>query len=122
MALPPRRPSSLQGTRERIITLLRRSPLTANELATRVGLTHNAVRGHLAALQRDGLVREGGRRASGSRPAVIYELLPEAEAVFSRAYVPFVAHLLKVLQERLTEDELDRALDVIAMTKGGIVR
>ena len=49
MPVPPPRPGSLKGTRERIVTLLRRARLTANEIAARLGLTHNAVRGHLAA-------------------------------------------------------------------------
>jgi predicted ArsR family transcriptional regulator len=98
---------SLTGTRGRIIDLLRRSDLTANEIAARLGLTHNAVRGHLAALQREGLVREGGSRRSGTRPAVVYTLAPDADAVFSSAYIPFVVHLVRVLQEKLRQPELD---------------
>jgi predicted ArsR family transcriptional regulator len=96
----------LGGTRARIIALLRRARLTANELAAKLGLTHNAVRGHLAALQRDGLVRESGRRHGGSRPAVVYELAPRTESLLSRAYVPFVAQLLRVLGERESREEL----------------
>ena len=93
--------------------MLRRSSLTANELAARLGLTHNAVRGHLAALQHEGLVREGGLQPSGSRPAVIYELVPEAEAVLSRAYIPFVAHLVRVLQQRLHPGQLDEVMRAV---------
>ncbi len=93
--------------------MLRRFSLTANEIAARLGLTHNAVRGHLAALQHEGLIREGGRRPSASRPAVVYELVPEAEAVFSRAYIPFVAHLMRVLQERLHQGELDEVMRTV---------
>ena len=113
MPVHPRRPGSLTGTRERIVTLLRRSRLTAKEIAARLGLTHNAVRGHLAALQREGLVREGGLQRSASRPAVVYELVPEAEAVFSKAYIPFVAHLVRVLQERLQSGELDEVMRTV---------
>jgi predicted ArsR family transcriptional regulator len=104
---------SLKGTRGKIIDLLRRSDLTANEIAARLGLTHNAVRGHLAALEREGLIRPGGSRRSGTRPAVVYTLVPEAEAVFSRAYVPFVAHLVRILQERLEQKELDRVMRMV---------
>jgi predicted ArsR family transcriptional regulator len=113
MPLPPRRPAPLQRTRERIITLLRRSALTANDIAGRLGLTHNAVRAHLAALTRDGLVREAGYQPSASRPAVVYELVPGADAVFSRAYVPFVAQLVRVLQERLAPGELDEVMHTV---------
>lgn len=92
------------------MTLLRRGSLTANELAARLGLTHNAVRDHLAALKREGIIREGGFQRGVSRPAVVYEFAPEAEAVFSRAYVPFVAHLVRVLQDQLPQGELDRVM------------
>ncbi len=100
----------MKGTRGRIIDLLRRSGLTANEIAARLGLTHNAVRGHLAALKREGFVREGGSRPSGTRPAVVYELVPDAEVGFSSAYIPFVAQLVRVLQERLRPASLDEVM------------
>jgi predicted ArsR family transcriptional regulator len=48
-----------------------------------------------------------------SRPAVIYEVVPEAEAVFSRAYIPFVAHLLKVLRDRVPQNELDEIMHLV---------
>jgi predicted ArsR family transcriptional regulator len=113
MPFRPLRPGALKGTRGRIIDLLRRSGLTANELAVRLGLTHNAVRGHLAVLQREGIVSEGGSRRSGTRPAVVYELAPEAEAGFSRAYIPFVAQLVRVLQQRLRPAELDDVMRTV---------
>lgn len=96
-----------RGTRGRIIDLLRRSTLTANEIAARLAMTHNAVRNHLAELIRNGLVREAGLRKGVSRPSVLYELAPRAESAFSSAYVPFVAHLLRALGERMTTNELD---------------
>jgi predicted ArsR family transcriptional regulator len=68
------------------------------------------VRGHLAVLQREGLVREAGLQRGVSRPAVLYEVVPDAEAVFSRAYIPFVGHLLGVLQERVPQRELDEIM------------
>jgi predicted ArsR family transcriptional regulator len=97
----------LSGTRARIVELLRRSPLSANEIAERIGKTHNAVRPHLVALGRAGLVQEAGTRRTGSsRPAMLYELAPRADAMLSRAYIPFIAHLLRVLGERMSEAEL----------------
>ena len=107
-----------KGTRRRIIDLLRRSPLTASEIAVKCGLTHNAVRGHLAALQRDGLVREGGLRRSGTRPAVVYELVPRADSRLSKAYIPFVAHLLRVLGEQMSREELDGLMLTVGQRLG----
>ena len=104
---------ALKGTRGRIVSLLRESGLTANEIATRLGLTHNAVRGHLATLMREGLVREAGWQRGTSRPAVVYEFEPRAEASFSKAYIPFVAQLMRVLQERLRQDELNEIMHLV---------
>jgi predicted ArsR family transcriptional regulator len=87
--------------------------MTANEIAARLDLTHNAVRGHLAGLEQEGLIREGGSRRSTTRPAVVYALIPEAESIFSRAYVPFVAHLVRTLQERLEQKELDTVMRLV---------
>ena len=69
--VPVAKPGALKGTRARILNLLRQSNLTANEIAARLGVTHNAIRGHLAALQRDGWVREAGWQRSASRPAIL---------------------------------------------------
>ena len=103
----------LPSTRGRVVDLLRRQPLTANEIAARLGLTHNAVRAHLAALLHEGLVREAGLQPSASRPAVLYELVSGADALFSRAYIPFVAHLVRVLGERLPPSELDDVMHTV---------
>jgi predicted ArsR family transcriptional regulator len=118
MSVPTKRPRSLRSTRDQIIRLLRRSPLTAKDLAAQLGLTHNAVRSHLTSLQSDGLVRPGSLQRSASRPAVLYEVVPEAESVFSRAYVPFVAQLVRVLQERLPEGELDTVMHTVGRRIG----
>jgi DeoR family transcriptional regulator, suf operon transcriptional repressor len=113
MPVPPRRSTTHEGSRGRILTLLRRSNLTAKEIAASLGVTHNAVRGHLAVLQREGLIRQGGFQRSASRPAVIYELVPGAEAIFSRAYIPFVAHLVRVIGERLRPTEMDDVMHTV---------
>jgi predicted ArsR family transcriptional regulator len=113
MPVSPRQPQRLKSTRERIVDLLRRSSLTANEIARQLGLTHNAVRDHLAALLREGVVQEAGRQRGVSRPAVVYGIVPDAEAVFSKAYIPFVAHLLRVLRERLPQRELDEIMHLV---------
>ena len=104
------RREAFRGTRGRILALLRQSALTANQIAAQLKLTHNAIRGHLAALQRDGVVREAGWQRGASRPAVLYEVVPEAEVGFSKAYIPFVAQLMRVLQEELGQAELDQIM------------
>jgi predicted ArsR family transcriptional regulator len=100
----------LASTRGRVVTLLRRGQRTVDELAGALGLTDNAVRAHLAALERDGLARQAGTRPSGGKPAYAYALTPDAERLFPKAYGPILRGLLDVLAERLAPDELEAAL------------
>ena len=101
------RPSSFVGTRGRIIDLIRRSRPSATEIARQLDLTYNAVRVHLASLERDGLIRKAGTRRGGTRPSTIYELAPGVDDALSRAYMPFASHLMRALGEHLSARELD---------------
>ena len=90
------------STRGRMVTLLRRGGLTVDELAAEVGLTNNGVRAHLATLERDGLVTQEGSvhsSSGGGKPAYVYRLTPEAEALFPKAYEPVLGRLLDILSE-----------------------
>jgi predicted ArsR family transcriptional regulator len=100
-----------ESTRGRIVELLRRGSRTVDELARALDLTDNAVRLHLTALERDGIVRSIGPRREGTvgKPAILYEISPSAEPALSRAYLPFLTTLLRALGERLSATEL-RAL------------
>jgi predicted ArsR family transcriptional regulator len=110
MGNEPVKTGSMAGTRGRIIDLIRRSPVTVTEIATRLELTYNAVRGHLTALERDGLVRSSGLRRAGTRPSAVYELAPGVDDALSRAYMPFASHLVRALSERFPERELDEVM------------
>jgi predicted ArsR family transcriptional regulator len=102
-----------ESTRGRVVALLRRGGLTVEELATGVGLTNNGVRAHLATLERDGIVRQRGSVRSssgGGKPAYVYELTPEAEEMFPRAYEPVLSRLLDVLSEGLGPQESEALL------------
>ncbi len=100
-----------ESTKGRIVDLLRQGVDTVDELAARLELTDNAVRLHLATLERDGVVRASGVRRGGGvgKPATLYEITPAAEPTFSRAYLPLLSALLEALGDRLGVREL-RAL------------
>ena len=91
----------LKSTRGQIILLLRGEPRTVAELAGAVSLTDNAVRAHLATLERDGLVHQSGERAGFRKPHFSYELTPEADELFPKAYGPILNRLVGLLKERL---------------------
>src|SRR5689334_8947424 len=90
-------------TRGQVLALLRRGAMTVDELASAIGITDNAVRLHLTALERDGLVRAEGVRREGSvgKPATVYAITPDALAAFSKAYEPVLTTLLVSLAGRL---------------------
>ncbi|HEY7681970.1 MAG TPA: winged helix-turn-helix transcriptional regulator [Gemmatimonadales bacterium] len=90
------------GTHGEVLELLRGPGRTVDDLAAALGLTGNAVRSHLAALERDGLVQVTGRRPSGRRPARIYGLTREAGQLLSRAYLPLLRAILDALGDRLS--------------------
>lgn len=113
MPVLPQGPGPLRGARGRVIELLRRSAMTANEVAAELGVTHNAVRTHIASLVHDGFVREAGLRHGGSRPAMVYELVPATDSVLSHAYIPFVAQLLRVIGERMSKRQMDELMRTV---------
>ena len=98
------------STRGQIITLLRRSSRTVDELAQALDLTDNAVRMHLATLERDGLVQQRGVRRGSGKPASVYDLTVEAEQLFPKAYGPVLQQVLEVLRERMAVDEVETLL------------
>ncbi len=105
----------LESTRGRIVTLIRRASRTVDDLAQELDLTDNGVRAHLAVLERDGLVRQRGsvRRGGGGKPAYVYELTPQAEDLFPKAYEPVLRRLLDVLSEREGEEKSEALLRAV---------
>jgi predicted ArsR family transcriptional regulator len=105
-----RNPRFFVSTPGQIILLLRRASRTVEELAQALDLTDNAVRAHLATLERDGLVQQHGKRRSNSKPASLYDLTPAAEEHFAKAYSPVLRHLLEELNERMEASEVEETL------------
>src|SRR3712207_987409 len=102
-----------ESTRGQIVTLLRRSGRTVEDLARALSLTDNGVRAHLAVLERDGIVRQRGsvrRSSGGGKPAYVYELTREAEDLFPKAYEPTLHRLLDVLSDQLGPEEAEALL------------
>ncbi len=98
------------STSGRIVELLRRRSWTLEELARALDRTDNAVRGHLAALERDRLVEQAGTRRRVGKPAYEYILTAEADTLFPQAQAPALGSLIGVLEERLGAAELDQVV------------
>ena len=100
----------LDTSRGRIVTLLRTGGMTADDVATRLGLTRSAIRVQITAMERDGVVRKVGKRPGTTRPSHIYELTPEVDQLLSKAYIPVLAHLVGVFAEGLPTQQVETLL------------
>jgi predicted ArsR family transcriptional regulator len=98
-------------TRAKLLRLLRRSPLTITALADALRLTDNAVRLHVAALERDGIIEHAGtRRDTGGKPARLYALTTEGDELFPKAYALVLGGLV---EEIVRTDGLERATELL---------
>lgn len=95
-----------KSTRGKILELLRTRECTVNELADALHLTDNAVRAHLASLERDRLVAQSGMRPGIRKPHITYVLGAESEQVFPKAYGRLVSLIMGIFSQQLTRKTL----------------
>jgi DeoR family suf operon transcriptional repressor len=100
----------LDSSRGRIVALLQRGALTVDDIASRLGLTASAVRAQITTMERDGVVREAGRRPGITRPSRVFQLTPEIEQLLSRAYIPLLTHLVDVFANGLGSRQMEKLL------------
>lgn len=103
----------LETTRGQVLLLLRGGARTVNDLADELGLTDNAIRAHLAALERDGLVHASGLRSGLRKPHVVYELTEQAERIFPKNYAALLNELVSVLKEKYPAKAIDAVLRAV---------
>jgi predicted ArsR family transcriptional regulator len=108
-----------QSTRGRIVTLLRGTKKTVNELSEELELTDNAVRAHLLSLERDGLIKQAGIQRGRRKPHFAYELTDESEHLFPKAYDALLNQLITTLKGRLTPGELENVLREVGRSLAG---
>ena len=109
------------ATRGRLLALLREGAWTVDDLAARLELTDNAVRFHLAALEREGGVAKAGvqRRPGAGKPAVLYSLTRAADEAFSRAYAPVLAAFVEELRSLMSGSQLAAFLERVGKRLAG---
>ena len=107
------------STRGRLVTLLRGTSKTVNELAEELELTDNAVRAHLLSLERDGLIQQSGIQRGTRKPHFAYQLTQEAEQLFPKAYDALLNQLIAVLKGRLSPLALEEVLREVGRSLAG---
>ncbi len=85
--------------------------MTAHELGERFGLTANALRRHLKALEEDGLVRFAKEVRGVGAPVYSFSLTAAGEALFPRSYVSVLASALDALRAQRGDAEVTRVLE-----------
>lgn len=107
---PPHLDRLLGNTRGQIFLYLRRESHTVSDISEKFGLTDNAVRQHLATLERDGLVRQAGERAGTRKPHILYQATEEAESLFPKVYDLVLNCLLDAITEHVDSETFDLIL------------
>jgi predicted ArsR family transcriptional regulator len=109
-------------TQVKILALLRRSRRTINDLTESLGLTDNAVRTHVAALSRDGIIEPvGTQRDTGGKPARLYALTGAGEELFPKAYAMVLAGLVEEIARRDGRARADELLRAVGARAGSAV-
>ncbi|HJP95118.1 MAG TPA: metalloregulator ArsR/SmtB family transcription factor [Pyrinomonadaceae bacterium] len=104
-------PAGERKTRRAIAKLLKtEGPIDSAQLSKRLGLTAMAVRQHLYALQREGLVTAEERPVPIGRPAKYWRLTRDADRLFPEAYAELSVALIDSVKDAFGDEGLDRVL------------
>lgn len=103
----------LGATRRTIVDVLKRRARTAPELAEDVGITREAVRQHLRALEGMGLAENRSRRTTGGRgrPPTEWALTTVADELFPDRHGDLTVDLIESIRNTLGEAGMDRIID-----------
>jgi DeoR family transcriptional regulator, suf operon transcriptional repressor len=94
-------PLGHKGQRAAVLTQLKRSqPLTARELAARLGVSLNAARHHLKELEVEGLISYQREHRGVGAPVFAYRLSRSGEELFPRRYCEALTAMLDTVVER----------------------
>ncbi|MBS2000864.1 MAG: MarR family transcriptional regulator [Candidatus Obscuribacterales bacterium] len=90
-----------ERTQEAVLVFIKRmGEVTVADLCKELGITSMAVRRHIAALQKDGLVHSRIVRQSRGRPTYHYKLTEKAEGLFPTGFQNLAVDLLDVVYEQ----------------------
>ena len=101
-----------EAKRRLLDELKRRGPITAGTLAEALGVSNEAVRQHLTALESLGLVTSAADAPAGrGRPPVRWSLTPEAHDLFPDRHADLTVELIGALRRTIGESGLSRVIE-----------
>ena len=92
------------------LLLKNKAGLTIDELSVQLGITRNAVRQHVAALENGGFIAPGTSRPSGGRPQQLYVLTDVGKEVFPRHYSWFAQLVIESVKQESGAEGLQQRL------------
>ncbi|HXI33365.1 MAG TPA: helix-turn-helix domain-containing protein [Gemmatimonadales bacterium] len=105
MGTPLPQLSAHKGLRGQILLELKRAqPLTATELADKLGVSPNAVRHHLKELEAEQLIVYGREQRGVGAPTFAYRLSADGEGLFPRRYEQTLTDVLDRIATRAGRD------------------
>jgi predicted ArsR family transcriptional regulator len=101
----------VQASRQEILDYLRRQrQATVKELGQLLGLTSTGIRQHLTVLERDGLVESREERGRVGRPALVYRLTEQGDALYPKKYDALANTLLEEVRAMMGSQGLQALL------------
>ena len=94
--------------------LRRKQAASAEVISAQLGITPNAVRQHLAGLEREGLVKSEPVRSKRGRPSLMFSLTDKADASFPKRYGQLATMVLNELTEMGGPALLDEVFERVA--------
>lgn len=104
------------------LLLRHKGGLTVDELGTRLQVTRNAIRQHLAVLESDGFVQHGESKATGGRPTQLYVLSQKGRELFPRQYSWLAQLMLDSVKQESGGDALRKRLGALGTKVGNQLR
>lgn len=95
-------------TRKKIILHLKKTDhMTVAELSKHIGITPMAVRQHLLALEKKGIVQYTAKKYGIGRPVFLYRLTERAKDIFPKSYFSLVRDMLLTIEKVDGREKLD---------------
>jgi predicted ArsR family transcriptional regulator len=106
----------MQSTRQDILDYLRRHRQgCVKELKDLLGLTSTGIRQHLTILERDGLITGSEERGRVGRPALVYSLTEQGDALYPKKYGLLAIMLLEEVKAMAGSQGLQTLLRRVAV-------
>ena len=96
-------------TRKQVIMLLKKNSLqSVAHLSEQMSITPMAVRQHLMALEKQGIITYKPKKSGIGRPVFLYSLTEKARDIFPKSYADFIREMLSIIEDEDGRKKVDR--------------